>query len=123
MQLLNIVLALVPLVAVSEAACHQSGESWGSMKDSVLYQLRDACRASVLSGSYGQGQKKTHCIFVPGSGKHADLEVKRLTGGSTSLSEYDCYYYLNREITGCDKGGRRAYDNWEFSADPNAGAC
>ncbi|EXA31744.1 hypothetical protein FOQG_16203 [Fusarium oxysporum f. sp. raphani 54005] len=115
MQLLNIVLALVPLVAVSEAACHQSGESWGSMKDSVL--------ASVLSGSYGQGQKKTHCIFVPGSGKHADFEVKRLTGGSTTLSEYDCYYYLNREITGCDKGGRRAYDNWEFSADPNAGAC
>ncbi|EXL99315.1 hypothetical protein ACKRZS_003928 [Fusarium odoratissimum] len=89
MQLLNIVLALVPLVAVSEAACHQSGESWGSMKDS----------------------KKTHCIFVPGPGKHADLEVKRLTGGSTTLSEYDCYYYLKLEITGCDKGGRRAYDN------------
>ncbi|KAM5361645.1 hypothetical protein ACJA88_014382 [Fusarium oxysporum] len=108
MQLLNIVLALVPLVAVSEAACHQSGESWGSMKDSVLY---------------GQGQKKTHCIFVPGSGKHADLEVKRLIGLSTTLSEYGCYYYLNREITGCYKGGRRAYDNWEFSADPNAGAC
>ncbi|EWZ85546.1 hypothetical protein BFJ70_g4038 [Fusarium oxysporum] len=84
MQLLNIVLALVPLVAVSEAACHQSSE------------------ASVLSGSYGQGQKKT---------------------GSTTLSEYGCYYYLNREITGCYKGGRRAYDNWEFSADPNAGAC
>ncbi|KAI3579657.1 hypothetical protein IWW34DRAFT_868797 [Fusarium oxysporum f. sp. albedinis] len=104
MQLLNIVLALVPLVAVSEAACHQSSE------------------ASVLSGSYGQGQKKTHCIFVPGSGKHTDLEVKRLTGGSTTLSEYGCYYYLNREITGCYKGGRRAYDNWEFSADPNAGA-
>ncbi|EXM17054.1 hypothetical protein RAB80_009062 [Fusarium oxysporum f. sp. vasinfectum] len=107
MKLLNIVLALVPLVVVSETACHQSGESWGSMKDSVLQE----------------SQKKTPCIFVPGSGKHADFEVKRLTGGSTTLSEYDCYYYLNREITGCDKGGRRAYDNWEFSADPNAGAC
>ncbi|KNB09734.1 hypothetical protein FOXG_20259 [Fusarium oxysporum f. sp. lycopersici 4287] len=82
MQLLNIVLALVPLVAVSEAACHQSGESWGFHERlcAVITARRVQGRA-YLSDSYCQGQKKTHCIFVPGSGKHADLDVKRLTGG------------------------------------------
>ncbi|KAM6507032.1 hypothetical protein FALCPG4_018422 [Fusarium falciforme] len=123
MHFSTIIFSFLPIAAVSNAACHNSGATWGGNIPQVQNILRnEVCRSDRLAGSFSAGQKKTRCVQI-GNGLHVDFEVKRVAKSAATLTNGDCYFYLNTEVEGCSKGGRRTYDNWEFSADPNSGPC
>ncbi|KAK4119504.1 hypothetical protein N657DRAFT_693721 [Parathielavia appendiculata] len=121
MQLSSILVSPFLLAGLS-AVCHRSGEYWPANTEDLKRQIHDWLRdTGGLKGSYYAGELKSVCIAISSSA-HADLEIQRL-GSRGVLTKDECSEYLRREIDACPQGGRRTYDNWVFSADPNAGPC
>ena len=101
------------MTGVALAECHGSGETWGNYVPSVQSSLRDRlCKPGQLAGHFNGGQRKSTCVQL-GNGIHANFEVRR-KGGVAGLSNGDCYFYFNREVSGCRQGGHRDYENWYF---------
>lgn len=93
--------------------CWGSGDTWGDRVGEMQVQLREKlCTSGGIAGFFNRDQSKYACIALK-DGVHADFEVRR-KGDATTLSDADCYTYLNREVEGCEKGGRREYPNWIF---------
>ncbi|CAM1502099.1 Fc.00g040830.m01.CDS01 [Cosmosporella sp. VM-42] len=114
-------LSLVPLASLALAGCYSGGEGWGDSKASVQSTLSSTLCPQNLAGHFTNAQTKSVCLAI-GDGIHANFDVQR-KGGEADLSTDDCYFYFNREIDGCGNGGSTGYENWIFSADPNAGPC
>lgn len=112
MQLSNII-SLLSLAGVALAECHRSGETWGDRVGEMQGQLRERlCTSGAMAGSFSQDQAKYGCVALK-DGVHANFEIRR-KGGATTLSDGDCFMYLNREVEGCEQGGWREYNNWIF---------
>lgn len=111
MHLPSLLLALIPLAS---ADCFGSGESWQGYQGAVLNTLRDTlCKADQIGGHFEQDQTKSACVVL-GDGIHANLEIRR-KGGPLDISEGDCYFYFDREVSACGNGGSREYENWAFT--------
>jgi hypothetical protein len=113
MQLSSLLLVIVPFTGIAMAECYGSGDTWLGYQGSILNLVRDSlCKGDSIGGSFGQDQAKHACVML-GEGIHADIEIRR-KGGPADLSEDDCYFYLDREISACERGGWREYENWIF---------
>ncbi|KAI8457198.1 hypothetical protein BY996DRAFT_837455 [Phakopsora pachyrhizi] len=110
----------LPLV---ENRCRTTGASFGSSPNRAFATqlLPDVCRE--FQGTYGPNQDKTICR----NGRDRDTSfryyIKHVSGGYRNIDSTECTDGLNKEIVNCDRGGKTAYGNWEYSVDPNKGNC
>lgn len=112
MKLFKLV-TLLSLNGLVSAACFWSGQEWDGWHKFIQAGLReDICKPKVLSGDYIENEIKEKCLAL-GDGVHAKFSITRLNK-SASLSDYDCYFYMNRELEECARGGETTYGNWRF---------
>lgn len=45
--------------------------------------------------------------------------IKHISDGDRDLSAGECYGGLQKEIGGCEHGGKSSYTNWRYDAKPS----
>ncbi|KAG8358515.1 hypothetical protein FVEN_g3777 [Fusarium venenatum] len=132
---------LAALAATSAAAmpnslhkreCHGSGETWGAEKFKAIQTVQELCDGQINGPFNTNGQYIRRCVNLS-SNKKMDLFVRYDEGQFDGVTRYidkeDCVGYLQREINGCEHGGRTTYERTvtpgkvTVSADPNSGNC
>lgn len=108
------ILIAMGLLPVARARCFGEGETWGSSANRARATsfLNEVC--SELQGSYGAGITKSACRNGNDNIRF-NYAVKHISGGGRDLGVNECIDGLNKEITGCDRGGRTSYTNWEYT--------
>ncbi|CAH7671885.1 hypothetical protein BY996DRAFT_6957024 [Phakopsora pachyrhizi] len=110
----------LPLV---ENRCRTTGSSFGpsSNRAFATQLLTEVC--GEFQGTYGPGQHKAICRNGRDGGPSFVYYIKHVSGGYRPIGHTECTDGLNKEIVNCDRGGRTAYKNWEYSVDPNKKPC
>jgi hypothetical protein len=108
------VIATTALLPATSAGCFSTGTTWGSSANraQATSDLDGVC--NELQGNYGASVVKSRCRNGQ-EGIRFNFAVKHISGGTRFLGVRECIDGLNKEITGCDKGGRTGYDNWEYT--------
>ncbi|PGH13159.1 hypothetical protein AJ79_03867 [Helicocarpus griseus UAMH5409] len=123
MQLTKILLlAGTALAPAALADCFKSGPE-GINRSWAMDQLKTVCNTYML-GSYEKGQQRHACLTDTNQISQWFFTIKlRDDRNFRVMNEEECLSGLGKEITGCDLGGHSKYDNWEYTSDPNRGAC
>lgn len=108
-----LVAAVAAFAGTTSADCFGSGPTLN--KDFANSNLNPTCRQ--LLGSYGPGQIRSVCLNSPGTAKTLVYFAVKLRGDRpTRVMDMDqCRSGLGKEISGCSKGGRTQYGNWEYT--------
>jgi hypothetical protein len=108
------VVVATALIPAASAGCFKSGTTWGSSvnRAAASSYLDGVC--NELQGSYGSGVIKSRCRNGAENIRF-NYAVKHISAGTINLGKEECIDGLNKEITGCDKGGRSGYTNWEYT--------
>ncbi|EFP84797.2 hypothetical protein PGTUg99_013082 [Puccinia graminis f. sp. tritici] len=122
MNSINVVLVLSLVISLVSAGCFTSGQTWGSSlnKQKASAFLDEVCRE--LAGNYDASASRSSCKDGNDNIRF-NFNILHTSGGSRSISSEECINGLNKEITGCNQGGRTNDGNWEFTSDPNTGSC
>ncbi|KAM0490461.1 hypothetical protein ACHAP8_011564 [Fusarium lateritium] len=116
--------------------CHRSGETWGGDKFAALEAAQRLCEDGTLGNiPYSYGAFRTACVNLS-SKKKVDFTIIKAKNivNPTHLYSNTCTSMLQKEINGCEHGGRstqyelggqpqEASPTYDISSDPNAGQC
>ncbi|KAL9636091.1 MAG: hypothetical protein Q9204_002389 [Flavoplaca sp. TL-2023a] len=120
MKLTALLLAILPTLIAAE--CFTGGELWDRSLGPPA--VNRACRA--LAGDYRRDESKVEKLGQR-NGQCYVFELTRIRGGSDAnlrrITENECKGGMNKELFGCDRGGKSSYTNWTYKADPNKGPC
>ncbi|KAI9894602.1 MAG: hypothetical protein M1814_001957 [Vezdaea aestivalis] len=108
------------MLGSASATCFKSGETWGGSagKDSAFTHARKLCDNS-LKGNYAHGETRVKCVKgYQGTTYKYTIHLKSNNARDLGLDE--CLSGLGKEISGCDRGGKTAYTNWEYTSDPGS---
>ncbi|KAL8861912.1 MAG: hypothetical protein Q9178_001781 [Gyalolechia marmorata] len=115
-----LLLAFLPTLITAE--CFESGEFWD--RRLAPPAINKACKELALDYSRDQSEVRK---FPQENGQCYVFELRRIASGSNSalrsITEDECIGGMNRELFGCDRGGKSSYTNWMYKADPNKGPC
>lgn len=99
------------LVSRALAGCFSGGESGGN-SEFAQGKIENICNQYLL-GDYMPEQGRTACLTENDFSWH--FEIKLISDDDRNLPLEECISGLTKEITGCEFGGRTAYDNWEYT--------
>ncbi|KAL8974166.1 MAG: hypothetical protein Q9197_001587 [Variospora fuerteventurae] len=112
MKLTALLLAFLPTLIT--AGCYTTGESW----DRSLGPRAVDAACKELAGDYRGDQSKVQRLPQQ-NGQCYIFELKRIPSGSDaellSITEDDCKDGMNKELFGCDRGGKSSYTNWTYN--------
>lgn len=120
--------------------CYGSGEAWGSDLNTALDKAKDFC--NVKPSDFNPGQGFSRCYNLSNT-KRVNFNLGLVTSKRRHIGFDECYDGMQKEINGCNKGGRTTYTNWRYKyvgrrdswivimqlnllpsrADPNQGTC
>ncbi|KAJ3541994.1 hypothetical protein NM208_g4331 [Fusarium decemcellulare] len=105
--------------------CYSGGNTWAEAKPYVLYEAKAFCMAYLGNIVYNGRETRKVCFDIPLQtiSQHAELEINRLGDSARWIDWKECFDGLQKEINGCDHGGKSRYTNWQYRADPNANPC
>ncbi|KAL9016777.1 MAG: hypothetical protein Q9185_005907, partial [Variospora sp. 1 TL-2023] len=111
MKLTALLLAFLPTLIT--AGCYTTGESWDRSLGPPA--VNAACKK--LAGDYRGDQSKVQRLPQQ-NGQCYVFELKRIPSGSDaellSITKDDCKDGMNKELFGCDRGGKSSYTNWTY---------
>lgn len=98
---------LVSAVSLVQAGCFTSGERWDNTNPAIS-AIYSVCNGNLGDHDYNPGELRSACVNF--DGHHGYFSVQMLDGpGTANLPQGTCVDLLQREVTGCDRGGRSAY--------------
>ncbi|KAK1463183.1 hypothetical protein CMEL01_13252 [Colletotrichum melonis] len=117
-HILPLTLLAGPSLVLGE--CFKSGPRTGYANDNNVLDLSAVC--SLLTGLYNKGEFRRICVHDK-NGIKWDFELKYFGSGATrTIHGPECVNGFSKEAK-CAQGGKTAYGNWEYIADPNNGRC
>ncbi|KAG0139353.1 hypothetical protein CROQUDRAFT_666633, partial [Cronartium quercuum f. sp. fusiforme G11] len=110
----NIFILSFALFAYVYGRCRTRGFSYGSSANRARASqaLESVCKE--LTGTYAATTFKTVCRDSPEKIRF-NFFVQHVKIGRRDIGITECMEGLNKEITGCDKGGDTTYTNWRYS--------
>ncbi|KAF2437105.1 hypothetical protein EJ08DRAFT_704696 [Tothia fuscella] len=118
MQLPVTTMILSLLSSLVSAGCFPHGTEG----DKALGRTGVQTICNVLFGAYESGEHREECSSGIGNNKWF-FQVKKISGGTGTLTKEACVSGLEQRVNGCDRGGEHSYTNWYYKADPNSGEC
>ncbi len=109
MKLTALLLAFLPTLII--AKCFTTGETWD--RQLAPSAINRACKE--LAGDLRRGQTKVK-KNEPKKGQCYVFEVEHIGGaGSRRITEDECRRGMNRELSGCDRGGKTSYTDLTYT--------